>query len=93
VTTGASGSGYQLILDRKAERDLSALPDQDYKRLDPYIVALADNPRPHGTLKLEDDLYRLRVGPWRIVYMIDDAARLVIVSRVVRRQKDTYRRL
>jgi mRNA-degrading endonuclease RelE of RelBE toxin-antitoxin system len=39
------------------------------------------------------DLWRPRVGDHRIVYLIDDGGRLVIVLRVARRSESTYRRV
>jgi mRNA-degrading endonuclease RelE of RelBE toxin-antitoxin system len=39
------------------------------------------------------DFWRVRVGELRVVYAIDDAARLVVVLRVVRRSESTYRRV
>jgi len=36
--------------------------------------------------------FRIRVGPWRVIYLIDDKAWRVIISRVKRRKEDTYRR-
>jgi hypothetical protein len=37
------------------------------------------------------ELWRLRVGDLRVIYAIDDAARLVIVLRVARRSESAYR--
>jgi len=50
------------------------------------------NPRPTGSVKLagrED--YRIRVGDYRIVYAVDDAADRVIIARIAHR-RDVYRR-
>ncbi len=92
-TEGADSESntYELRSDRRAERDLSKLPAQDFARIDPRILDLSANPRPSGTVKLRDNIYRIRVGPWRVLYLVDDQARKVIVSRVTRREKDTYR--
>lgn len=51
-------------------------------------------PRPRGTksLKGRDGLYRIRVGEYRVVYEIDDAARVVTVTRVRLRAR-AYRNL
>jgi len=50
------------------------------------------NPRPTGSVNLagrED--YRIRVGDYRIVYAVDDAADCVIIARIAHR-RDVYRR-
>jgi mRNA-degrading endonuclease RelE of RelBE toxin-antitoxin system len=41
----------------------------------------------------ETDVWRLRVGDLRIVYLVEDASGLVVVLRVARRSESTYRRL
>jgi len=47
------------------------------------ISSLAVNPRPAGCKKLEgyDDEYRLRVGPMRILYTINDDIVTVVVLK------------
>jgi mRNA interferase RelE/StbE len=52
------------------------------------------DPRPPGVVKLAGtDVWRLRVGDLRIVYLIDEAANLVVVLKVARRSESTYRRV
>ncbi len=52
---------------------------------------LAENPRPDGAKKLKGETgYRIRVGNYRVLYEIDDAAQLVIIYRVKHR-RDVYR--
>ena len=48
------------------------------------IDALVDDPRPPGCIKVkhEAELWRVRVGDWRIGYEINDASREVTVIRV-----------
>jgi mRNA interferase RelE/StbE len=54
---------------------------------------LADEPRPAGCRKLAglDDAWRIRVGDYRIVYVVDDLARTVTVTRIGHR-RDIYNR-
>jgi mRNA interferase RelE/StbE len=56
------------------------------------VESLAVEPRPPGCVKLTgtDDLYRLRVGAYRVVYALDDGDRLVVITRVARRAENTY---
>ena len=51
------------------------------------IAKLADDPRPAGCLKLtgEVDQWRLRVGDWRIVYVIEDGRLVVLVVTIAPR--------
>ena len=54
--------------------------------------ALATETRPAACRKLvaEDDLYRLRVEDYRIIYFIDDGNQRVVISRVAHR-REVYR--
>jgi len=82
-----------IILRPQARRFLDKLRDPVlYARLRTAINGLADNPRPPSCVKLfqEDPLYRVRVGDYRIVYQIRDAALLVIVVEIGHR-REIYR--
>ena len=80
-------------MQRRAKRDLQRLSDEDYERVNTRVHSLAQNPRPDGVVKLKTDKasYRIRVGPWRVIYLVDDAQQVVVIARVLRRAKDTYR--
>jgi mRNA interferase RelE/StbE len=56
------------------------------------IGALAESPRPPGCVRLQgpDGFYRVRIGDYRIVYLIEDRVLLVCVIRIAHR-KDVYR--
>jgi mRNA interferase RelE/StbE len=85
---------YRVELAPAAQRQLRRLPPGDAARLRGPILALAIAPRPPGAVKLiGTDFWRLRVGDLRIVYLIDDDDRLVIVLKVARRSESTYRRI
>jgi mRNA interferase RelE/StbE len=83
----------RLVLTRAARKDLGRLPRAILERADPLILSLAENPRPFGSEKLQGfgNLYRLRVGKYRIIYEIDKAASIVTVAKVEHR-KSVYRR-
>ncbi len=85
---------YQVRLRRAVQRQLDKLAKKDYEIIAEVISALERDPRPHGVKKLaESGLWRIRIGPYRVVYNIDDKERLVIAVRVARRTEDTYKRL
>jgi len=60
-------------------------------RIDDAIQALAVDPRPRGCKKLEgrrfQNLYRIRVGDWRILYAIEDERLIVLILEVIRRDQ------
>jgi mRNA interferase RelE/StbE len=84
---------YSLQLKRSASREIEDLPTKKDRRLVvDRISKLADDPRPPGSEKLAgDDRYRVRQGPYRILYEIDDGARTVVIVKIGHR-REVYRR-
>jgi len=80
-------SRYTVILDRQAEKALRRLPRDVLRRIDAHILGLTDDPRPAGCWQLRgvDNLYRLRVGAWRIIYAIEDQRLIVLVIDIAPR--------
>jgi mRNA interferase RelE/StbE len=83
---------YAVVLRKSAVRELSKLPKAAQQRIADEINGLALNPRPHGVQKLagSGELYRVRVGDYRVVYSIADRQLIVEIIRV-RHRKDVYR--
>jgi mRNA interferase RelE/StbE len=84
---------YAVEFTRRAADQFRALPREVQQRMAPRISALADDPRPGGARKLAggEDLYRLRVGDYRILYAIRDEVLLVLVVAMGHR-REVYRR-
>jgi len=84
---------YSIVFAPAALRQLRKLPTRDQRRIVQEIESLADDPRPPGVKKLvgEDNLWRIRVGDYRVVYEIKNAKLLVLVLRIAHR-KDIYRK-
>jgi mRNA interferase RelE/StbE len=63
-------------------------------RVNAAILALADDPYPPGSKKLqgEANLYRVRVGDYRVLYRIEDERLIVLVVNIGHR-RDIYRSL
>lgn len=83
---------YQIEFSRQADRRFRNLPSQIQQRLKSRIDSLAATPRPHGSEKLSgvDQLYRIRVGDYRIIYAVEDDRLLVLVVKVGHR-REVYR--
>ena len=83
---------YAVVLARSARKELEALPVRIGERVLRRLEALAHAPRPPDCRKLEGsrDQWRIRIGDYRAVYRIDDAARLIDVT-IVRHRRDAYR--
>jgi mRNA interferase RelE/StbE len=78
---------WEVIVLRDAERVLGKVPRDLRQRMIAAIDALAITPRPHGCRKLTgyENLYRVRVGDWRIIYAIEDARLVVLILEVAPR--------
>ena len=65
------------------------MPDNVLARVVRKIESLGHAPRPAGSKKLKgyQDQWRIRVGDWRVVYIIDDAARLISITRIAHRRE------
>lgn len=82
---------YRVELHRSAQKQVLSCPRPAQIEIAQAIDALRDNPRPTGCRKLrETELWRVRVGRYRIIYSVDDEARLVVVVKVAARREDTY---
>ena len=84
---------YQLELTAQAQRQLDKLPAEDLERIVAAIQQLRDNPRASGVKKLRGPIYRIRVGDWRIVYAVFEKDNLIVVGKIARRSKDTYKKI
>ena len=82
---------YDIQISRTAERQLSKLPRNDQERIARTILTLAIDPYPRGARKLSgyDDVYRVRVGSYRVLYSVSTTTLIVIVLKVGHR-KDVY---
>ena len=82
---------YRLEISHTAHRQIRQLPAQTQERVNRAIARLAENSRPPGAKKLTArDGYRVRVGDYRILFQVDDGAKVVIIYRVMSRG-DVYR--
>ena len=83
----------RVLLRPPAQRFLRKLRDTSLTaRLVAAMRGLAGQPRPPGCDKLVglEDLYRIRVGDYRIVYQVRDEVLLVLVVKIGHR-REVYR--
>jgi mRNA interferase RelE/StbE len=85
-------AAYDVQFAPSAARSFRKLDAAVQRRLVRAIDALAIKPRPDGVVKLadEDDLYRIRIGEYRVVYKIHDR-RLIVLAVAVGHRRDIYR--
>jgi mRNA interferase RelE/StbE len=82
---------YTVVVGKTATKELEKLPTPVVKKIVPAIVSLEENPSPKGCKKLQgfENLWRIRVGNYRIIYAIEDVIMLVDVRKIGHR-KDIY---
>jgi mRNA interferase RelE/StbE len=82
---------YQVLIKRSAEKELDGLGARMRTRVIARIRTLETNPRPRGVQKLQgEEAYRLRVGDYRVLFTIDDSARVLTIYAIGHR-RDVYR--
>jgi mRNA interferase RelE/StbE len=79
---------YQINLKKTAQKQLKSLPEQIGNRIFAKIDDLAIDPRPSGCKKLKgsDNLWRIRVADYRIIYNIYDQELIIYVLKVGHRR-------
>lgn len=85
-------SAYEIVLSPAASRQIRKLDPGVRARLVSRIETLAADPRPHGWIALRgaQNLLRIRVGDWRIVYRVEEERLIVLIVRVGHR-REVYR--
>ena len=79
---------YTVYLKKSAEKELKDLPEDVHDRIVKQLLALKNDPRPRGSKKLRGrEGYRIRVGDYRILYVIDESKKMVEIVSVAHRRK------
>lgn len=84
---------YLIKFKKKATKELFKLPSQAIKKIVIAIDGLEEDPRPEGSKKLkgsDENMWRIRIGSYRVLYIIEDEIKIVDV-RKVRHRKDVYK--
>jgi mRNA interferase RelE/StbE len=83
---------YSVSLTKSAKKDLSKIISVYYDSVSECLRALANDPRPFGSVKLTgfENTYCIRVGIYRIIYTIEDKILTVKVVKIDHR-KTVYR--
>jgi mRNA interferase RelE/StbE len=97
--------GYEVVfpserVERAFQKVLSKISAEYQEAIVIAVRSLAANPRPEGkrTKKLTGQLilsqftaqYRLRIGPYRLLYDIDEQRKKVILLKLAKRDEHTY---
>lgn len=83
---------WELLVDPPVLKQLKRLPQKDAQRILTVIERMVFNPYAGDIEKMqgERDVWRRRVGSYRIFYEVITSQRIVHVYQVVRRTSATY---
>ena len=83
---------YNIVIKASVKKELAVLPRPIIQRVIQVIESLSVEPRPNGVRKLTgtQDVYRVRVSDYRVVYRIENNTLIVEVIKVAHR-KEVYR--
>ncbi|HHH55020.1 MAG TPA: type II toxin-antitoxin system RelE/ParE family toxin [Bacteroidetes bacterium] len=86
---------YEVRISQKAEKDFIKIPKGTVIKIVEKIESLSKNPYPPGSKKIkasDEELYRVRQGSYRILYVVRSVIKIVEVRRI-RHRKDIYKSL
>ncbi|MGA1821411.1 MAG: type II toxin-antitoxin system RelE family toxin [Thermoplasmatota archaeon] len=89
---------FTVLVDERVEKDLKTVPKHITLRFLDLLDELEEDPFQNRSgldvklLKGHDDLYRIRLGDYRVLFSLDKPNRTVIVTTVVHRRR-AYRSL
>jgi mRNA interferase RelE/StbE len=87
-------TAFEIIFTSSAEKEIRRLPNSIIARVANRIDLISSNPFTieHQKLFGHENMFRCRVGDYRIVYTIDLKSKTITVERI-RHRKDIYRKI
>jgi mRNA interferase RelE/StbE len=82
---------WRIEISRDARKELERIPAQIQTRIAKAILALEENPFPHGCKKLKNrDGFRIRIGDYRVLYFADAKLKQIVIG-VIGHRREVYR--
>lgn len=81
--------GRTLRLHRDVEKQLQRIPKKQRERLVKTMRSLRTDPRPKGAEKLDDNLYRIRQGDYRVLYAVFDKETVIVICKTCHPRLET----
>jgi mRNA interferase RelE/StbE len=76
-------ASYKVEFSERVRKDFRKIPEHDANRILSKIKTLAEEPQPAHSKKLKgEELFRIRVGNYRVIYSIEDEKMLVFVVKL-----------
>jgi mRNA interferase RelE/StbE len=84
-------AAYEVLISKTARKQLTALPSLMHDKIIENISKLSTSPRPAGCKKIkgQKNVWRIRVGNYRVIYEIEDNILHIMVIAIGHR-KDIY---
>jgi mRNA interferase RelE/StbE len=82
---------YEVLIAASADKELADMQKILRQRIIEKFDEISEDPRGKDSKKLDEAIYRVRVGDYRIVYNVNDEERKVVVTRI-RHRREVYRR-
>ncbi|MGJ8640403.1 MAG: type II toxin-antitoxin system RelE family toxin [Opitutaceae bacterium] len=84
-------ASYKIEFSKRVRKDFKKIPTHDAKRILNAIQLLASDPLPQNSKKLKgEELFRIRIGNYRVIYSIEDSKMIIFVIKLGHR-KDIYK--
>ena len=80
---------YEIIFTHRSAKFIEALPQSHRQKLREITESLGSNPfsYPYRKIRGETNLYRIRLGKFRMLYEIDEKEKRVVILKVDKREK------
>ena len=80
-------ASYKIKISKRVRKDFRNVPQKDAEKILMMIHHLSDNPHPAQSKKLKgDELYRIRIGVYRVIYEKIDSLLIISVVKVGHRK-------
>jgi mRNA interferase RelE/StbE len=82
---------YAIQIKKSAEKDFKKISSDLQSKIMKVVFRLESDPRPPNSKKLKNrPEYRIRIGDYRVLYLVDDDNKEIVISLLGHR-KDIYK--
>jgi mRNA interferase RelE/StbE len=80
---------FEIVAVKSFKKDLKIIPNHIKRKLKDILEKLKENPfsLPYKKLKGYDDLYRIRIGEYRLIYRVIKIEKKIILLHIIHRQR------
>ncbi len=84
---------YTVSIANKPKKFTEKQFPDSKERIKERLQTLSEDPYPHGVIPLEGrpHAYRMRVGPFRIQYLVLEKDKTIVIFKISRRDENTYK--